>query len=361
MMMFRFSIFTILTFLYLSHLPANEFPLISTESDPDAFIQNSVNVLNGDYCESSTDLVIAGPDALVLQRFYSTKNPVTGNQVGGWRMLPERFLVMGKDPAGKSCTVGEEQLEWVSAFTGERSGGILPYCGWKSMNGTMNDPLKIDGLNDALGMVNTYAEEINGQTNHQNNLLHCKDDACLLTLGDGTQRIYQKTAQLPSLILGEELTPWMAAQVIEPQCFHLTQEILPSGNQIFFSYDAEGHLLSVEMKNRSETKVLSWIRFTYDFQAAGCQVHIETSDGKTLTYHLVLEQRRYQLKRVEGSHAIPVSYEYAASLVKKTLPEGRFIEIEYEQEKVKSLKGPDAISGKSIIVYSFSYGKDYTS
>jgi hypothetical protein len=36
---------------------------VSTESDPDAFIQNSVNVVNGYYCESATDLVITGPAA----------------------------------------------------------------------------------------------------------------------------------------------------------------------------------------------------------------------------------------------------------------------------------------------------------
>ena len=54
------------------------------------------------------------------------------------------------------------------------------------------DPLKIDILNQAVGMVNTYAEEIGGQTNHQNNQLHCKGDICELTLGDGTKRIYNR-------------------------------------------------------------------------------------------------------------------------------------------------------------------------
>jgi hypothetical protein len=46
------------------HLPLSA-NLVSTESDPDAFIQNSVNVINGDYCEAATDLVITGPDPLI--------------------------------------------------------------------------------------------------------------------------------------------------------------------------------------------------------------------------------------------------------------------------------------------------------
>lgn len=76
--------------LYLPTLSASQTQLVSTESDPDAFIQNSVNVINGDYCEATTDLVITGPDALVLQRFYSTKDAMTGRQAGGWRMFPQR-------------------------------------------------------------------------------------------------------------------------------------------------------------------------------------------------------------------------------------------------------------------------------
>jgi hypothetical protein len=168
---------------------------VSTESDPDAFIQNSVNVINGDYCESATDLVITGPDSLILQRFYSTKNPITGTQGGGWRILPERFLIVGKDPLGNPL-----------AFTGDRSGSTFPYS--KNAQDSSSKPLKIDILNNTLGMVNTYAKEINGQTNHQNNLLYLKGDTYELHLGDGTRRIYRKVDVLPTLFLGEEPRVW---------------------------------------------------------------------------------------------------------------------------------------------------------
>ena len=349
------AIFTL--YLYLPALSAGQLQLVSTESDPDAFIQNSVNVINGDYCESATDLVITGPDALVLQRFYSTKDVITGVQAGGWRMLPQRFLVVGKDASGKSCTVGKDRFEWTSAFTGERSGGILPYSGWRNTNGSTKDPLKIDVLNNAVGLVNTYAQEINGQTNHQNNLLHCKGDTCELSLGDGTKRIYQRVNDLPSQLLGEELTPIMAAQVIDPAYFLLIQEILPSGNQLFFSYDEAHHLIAIEMKNPSG-KPLSWIHFSYEFAENKSQVYITTSDNRELTYHFVAWN---QLTQVNGSHSIPVTYEYDGNfLVKKILPEGRFVEIAYQDGKVQALKGPHAQSGKAEIAHTFSYGKDYT-
>lgn len=98
-----FHIF-LLSFLsfYLHALSANQLQVVSTESDPDAYIYNSVNVINGDYCESATDLMIAGPDILLLQRFYNSKNYMTGAETGGWRILPQRFLVIGKDPSGRS-------------------------------------------------------------------------------------------------------------------------------------------------------------------------------------------------------------------------------------------------------------------
>lgn len=182
-----------------------------------------MNVISGDYCESVTDLVIEGPDALVLQRFYSTKDIITRSYKGGWRIFPQRFFVIGKDPSGKSCTIGKDRFEWTSAFIGERSGGILPYTGWRNTNGSTKDPLKIDALNNALGLVNTYAEEINWKTNHQNNQLHCKGDICELTLGDGSKCIYKRVNDLPSQFLGEELTSIMATQVIDPIYFLLIQ------------------------------------------------------------------------------------------------------------------------------------------
>lgn len=341
---------------YTSPVFSNQLQLVSTESDPDAFIQNSVNIINGDYCESATDLVIKGPDALVLQRFFSAKDAITGGQEGGWRMLPQRFLVVGKDSSEKSCTIRNERFEWTSAFTGERSGGILPYSGWRNTNGTTKDPLKIDILNNAIGLVNTYAQEINGQTNHQNNHLHCKGDTCELILGDGSKRIYQRVTSLPSKVLGEEVTPIMAAQVIDPAYFLLVQEVLPSGNRLFFSYDEDHHLVAIEMKNPSG-KPLSWVHFSYEFSENKSQIYTTTSDNKELTYQFVGNQ----LTQINGSHLIPLTYEYDDNLlVKKIMPEGHFVEIVYQDGKVQALKGPHAQSGKAEIAHAFSYGKDYT-
>jgi hypothetical protein len=223
--------------------------LVSTESDPDSFINHSYNVINGDYCEACTDLIVAGPDPLILQRYYTNEHV---GQSGGWRILPQQFLVLGKDPKNLECVVGKDRFEWSYAFTGERSGGILTYSGWKPVGGETKDPLKVDIEGECIGCVNTYSGEIDGKTTHQNSQLQCKGITCELILGDGTKRIYQKVDQTPNKLLGEELIPHLAALVTKPQYFRLAAEILPSGNRIFFSYNSEGHLAKIEIKNHSE-------------------------------------------------------------------------------------------------------------
>lgn len=344
---------------YLFPLAALASPLLSTESDPDSFIEGCVNVISGDYSECVIDLAIAGPDTLLLERFYSGKDPIKGIQLGTWRIFPERFLVIGKDPKGHSCILENECFTWDLAFIGERSGGILPYSGLRSESGSTKDPLRIDAGKYAKGMVNTYTEEISGQTNHRNNILHTKGSSSELTLGDGTRRIYHKITKPSFKILGEELIPLMKAELIDPEYFLLSQEVLPSGNSIFYSYDGDGHLISIEMKNM-KGKPISWIHFTYQWKKGGILVLIDTSDQKKLVYHFVEENNLYKLVEVEGSHLMPISYEYRGTLIKKNLPEGHFLEIDYEEGRVKTLKSPQGNGKGPEITYTFSYGNHYT-
>ncbi|MBS0623449.1 MAG: DUF687 family protein [Verrucomicrobia bacterium] len=344
--------------------------LPSTESDPDSFIAQCVNVINGDYCETALDLEIAGPDTLIFQRYYNAKNYMTGKEVGGWRIFPQTLLVTGRDPQNKECKVGQERFEWVYAFTGERSGGILSYSGWRKVSGDTKDPLKIDMLKDTIGMVNSYAGEMSGQTNHLNSRMHFKQETCELILGDGTKRIYQKVRETPAEIFGEEIALSLASKLIQPQYFRLISETLPSGNMILFSYDDKGHITSVEMKDASQKKIHSWIHLSYNFNSKVCLITVTTSDKKKLTYvfeKLALgRQPIYVLKEVKGNYGIPVSYDYAIKgsncfLTKKRLPEGRFVEIEYDDVgRVKTLKGPSSTLGKPEILYRFIYGDKYT-
>ncbi len=150
----------------------------------------------------------------------------------------------------------------------------------------------------------------------------------------------------------------------------LVSEALPSGNIIHYSYNEDGHLASVEIRNASGNNVHSWLRFTYQFHPRGCRVEISSSDEKSLTYELEKTQTNgktyFALKSVQGTHSLPISYNYTTSgnhylLTQKILPEGRFLEIDYDnQARVKTLKSPGVQSGTSTLLYSFSYGDTFT-
>lgn len=354
--------------IYANHSAAL---LTSTEADPDSFIDHCVNVIKGDYCESATDLVIVGPDTLLLQRYYSSKNYFTGEHAGGWRIFPQRFLVLGIEASKTSDSFDEKNLERILAFSGERSGGILTYSGKRPRGERIKESLKIDLLTDAIGMVNTYSKDINGQTNHKNNQLNYKDESCEIILGDGSRRIYKKVKMLPSLLLGEELVPYLASQVLNPEYFNLVQETLPSGNHLFFAYDSEGHLSSVEMKNASLNQQLSWIHFTYEPIEQGYVVKIFTSDERTLEYYFTAfdisgDTKAYELTGVKGSHQIPCNYQYRIQdelcfVVKKTISEKQFLEIDYDSYgRVSLLCEPHPHTGISTKKYSFFYNEGYT-
>lgn len=334
--------------------------LVTTESDPDAFVQECVNVINGDYCESGTDLVIEGPDPLILQRFYSSKNYLTGKESGGWRFLTQRFLIVGQDFTKETSKIGNETCTKFYAFTGERTGGIFAYSGWKNRAGEFKEPFKIDSEKDAIGSVNTYAKEINGKLDHQNNVLKYAANTCELIVGDGTRRIYKKVSKLPSLFMGEELTRTIAEQVLNAEFFILIEERLPSGNRIFYSYNSDRRLIAVELKNKEKTKVLSWINLKYEIEKKNAVVNVSTSDEKTLTYKFDNKNDIYQLVDVKGSHLKHINYRYEKNSLKKSIKNGLFLLVEYQDGKVHCLKTPHHMNGEATISRQFEYGLNYT-
>jgi len=346
----------------LAHQPFDT-PL-SEDSDRQGWIEQCVNVIHGDYSESVIDLIVAGPEPLILQRHYHATRGVIG-----WSIFPQQFLVIGKDPQGRSMRSDHQELAWSYAFAGEKSGGVLTYSGWRTAEGLSPEGMKIDMIQGA-GLVNTYAKEISGHTNHQNHLLYCGNDSSQIVLGDGTLRRYEKAPPLPlptsgQRVLEEEMIPLLAAKIVEPEYWRLKSERLPSGHVVLFSYDGQGHLASIEMKNATQTKTLSWIHITYQFSNAHGEVKFETSDEKGVEYDFRLERsgddNTCLLTHVRGRHLIPCTYEYekrgsSCQLVKRIFPGGRERVIEYDSNgKVSVLKESDPDSGRAEPLNIFHY------
>ena len=322
----------------------SEIYLGSREGDPASIVEN-VSTIHGDYTEVEVDLAVPAPDSLILSRFYSSKDVLQTATLGGWRFNPHCFLTMQKDPREKNYTTAEGKFECMYVYVGNPDGSILTYIGWKNTSTQKRVLFKIDAESETIGLANTAKGNISSWTNPKNNELYFnpQTNSFELVLCSGGKRIYVKH---PSIDL-----------------YLLSYEVLPSGNKIFYEFNEQGQLAVIKEMNNAEKKVLGWIKIQYDNS-----IHIETSDGKTVDYHFQQNSGVPLLTEVDRSDKSSLHYQYQlvdnhALLLRKELPEGRFVQIDYYTDKaskykVKSVTTPAGLSGTTST--QFAYENDYT-
>ncbi len=349
--MIRCLIGLVLSLFVVQTAIANESPLSSIylgsrEGDPASIVEN-VSTIHGDYTEIEVDLTVSSPDSLVLSRFYSSRDTFQTASFGGWRFNPHCFLSVQKDPKGKSYTNAEGKFERTYVYVGNPDGTILTYVGWQNTTSPSKKTLfRIDPEQQSAGIANTAKGRISCWTNLKNNELYfdSQTNSFELLLCSEGKRFYSKHHLL--------------------DIYFITQEILPSGNKVFYEFDEKGKLSFIKETNASEQKVLAWIKIEY-----GNGIHMETSDGKTADYQFQQDSSGVMLlSEVIRSDKPNLAYQYQvvgdqALLTRKTLPEGRFVKIDYfadkgQKNKVRSVTNP-AKAGEMAVML-FSYGDDYT-
>jgi len=167
------------------HLQASLIPgscLVSTESDPDSFIQHCYNAINGDYCEASIDLAISAPDTLLLQRYYSNRLPLAG-----WLLFPQAFSCWARTLKAKNA-LSAGIIVPGPMLSRESAPAQSSHIRMENINGETKVPLKIVLEKEGIGMVNTYAGEMSGRIIIKTTGLYLRENSCELTLGDGTRR-----------------------------------------------------------------------------------------------------------------------------------------------------------------------------
>ena len=256
------------------------------EGDPASLVEN-VSTIHGDYSECEIDLIVPGPDPLALSRYYSSKDNLSVATLGGWRFYPQCFLTVQKDPKGKTYTTAEGKFERTYIYAGTPEGSTLTYVGWPN-TAEATSLLKVDVEERLPGVTNSARGAINAWTNLKNNELYFnqQSNSFELVLNSGGRRFYIKH---PSLNL-----------------YTLEQEILPSGNKIFYEYDDLCRPTLIKMMNNPEAKVLSWIRIQYNRG-----IHIDSSDGQTVDYQLEQDSSgRELLTKVIRSNKPSIQYQY---------------------------------------------------
>ncbi|MCB1080879.1 MAG: RHS repeat protein, partial [Chlamydiia bacterium] len=257
----------------ISHLFLdNPYELVDFGSHPSAVVGGCVNVVSGDYVVNQEDLVIRGHEPIPIQRRYFMRDD--GDYYGGWNCgfnhlkatVTNRYHLQLPEKIGV-------KLEY-SINSKEARERILKN---KKAYFTLQDP---EGAitNSALG-------ELSARNNPTNNVVYYKagDQKEILVKGpDGSTRHYRTFSSMAEILLslpGQDV--WIY--------YYLRREVFPNGNVMVYSWEEHGKqriLSKVETKDRGGN-LLAWAKFTHD--PSDCKrlkwTHIETSDGRTLTYY----------------------------------------------------------------------------
>jgi RHS repeat-associated protein len=313
---------------------------LALEGDPASFVKN-VSVIHGSYVEAETDATIQGPDTLAITRFYNSQNKLNETNLGGWSLFPHCYLFVKKDPQGAEYTTAEGKYEFTFIYAATERGDSLCYFAWHNTTNPKTRTFFEFDIENCRGLANNARGDINAWTNQKNNKLNYFSETQEVELlpSCGGKRTYVRTSN--------------------EGCFRLKQEVLPSGNKIFYNYDKENRPIFIEIKNSTEKKTISWIKLTYENG-----VEITTSDLRIITYHFTKNNAGDNLlSEVVRSGKPPVKYQYeirgkSALLTKKDLPEGRFIIIDYEKEtnRVHSVSQPLEVD--QILCTTFNYSVD---
>lgn len=107
---------------------------------------------------------------------------------------------------------------------------------------------------------------------------------------DGSRRYYQRIDRLPSSLYGEALLNAVKDKGVNPCYFRLVNERLAHGNEMAYSYDIDGNVSLIEIKEPILNATLSWMGFSYgeegvitvinsDKQEAKCQLSLLNLDS----------------------------------------------------------------------------------
>jgi len=334
-------------------------PIADVEGEPSSYFMGTVNMITGNYCDSELDLVVPGPEPLVVSRNYSSSSGGSYSPFLGWE-LNHQFWVLGGYNDYKNHT------RTFCVLMTEPSGARILYDamfihGHKGNLQVMMHPDR------ARGLTNCGSYEISGRTN----LLNTKIDftkgkkEAYAKLGSGECRHY----------LADRSRNYYEG---EPRKYALADLHLPNGHEISYSYNATPRIRAISTYNAGRAALFNSIHFAYpseDVYRRTPFFDISTSNGKKAHYTLGVDTIRIEqsffyyhyLKSVTRSDNPPVNYQYwkdyyqTRHICRKEYPDGRYLAINYLGTKdqkcahVASIQAPVGTTNDPVTVGQFSY------
>lgn len=333
-------------------------PTADIDGGVSSMIAGCVNAITGDYMEMETDLVVAGPEPLVFQRFYSSADYTTRSLYCGWRHNHDGVLLLHKK--------------------GKKNHSFADYrenCGRCARYTYDTDyTLKLDLEHSGKGFTNCGAGLISARTNPLNTEIHFDYDSRDSTIftSDSTLQYFHRHKDGGNY------------------CFESQHKL--NGIKTFYGHSV-GHNYLSEIKMESAAGQFSWLKLIDHPRNEDENLKVEAvgSDGNTVTYTLekllsgdeeFLIGDRYYITEVERSQGPKQSYRYANKwnifgkhITRKSNPEGRFREIEYyvpeenvidgqqlflkrndfRVNRVRALKAPVGPNSEKVVTHQFLY------
>ncbi|MBM3191394.1 MAG: RHS repeat protein, partial [Chlamydiae bacterium] len=236
--------------------------LESSSSEPCLTIKSCMDPISGSFFLSSTDLVVPGYEPIVIQRSYSSD--AQEGREARFSLLSHAYLHFEIDPISKS---GRPFL----IIASEPAGGTLHYKNHVANKGKDSYQYFPKLGKATQGLTNIGHGVITSQNNISLNRIVYDPSISLyvLTIGDGTQRFYQKNNN---------------------GFAHLVKERKPNGNWVFYKYTVTYALSEIQTTNPSATKVYSTVRFEYEnlnpYNSKTFAILTDTQKYLHYSYHL---------------------------------------------------------------------------
>ncbi len=315
--------------------------------EPNAIIYGSVNVITGDYFDFSTDLELPGSDPLVLSRFYCSTDNETKIPFRAWKFNHDIAAFESPDNA---LTLGDSygaKIPFNSKSWADPSFGDDKYDA--NFTGVVNSAILKRRL------TNT-AHEMSGRFHVKNKTVQysAKDRKLIAKDGGGIEYYFSNVGS-------EKKAP-------------IRQLLKPNRNQLNYDYDKKDNLTLVRALNCIGTP-FGQFEFKNSFPSKNKELavlNVHGSNQINATYEFKrLKSKKWVLTKVQSTQAIPTTYQYDAHgrLVRRSMPDGRCIDIEYFAKldkapllalrllsnRVKTLKAPVGNDDKLIPIYRFEY------
>lgn len=326
----------------------NELPLSNTDGGSLTIVNNCVNVISGDYMETSCDLVLKGAETLTFERFYSSS--CTGNAFHGWRhnhnsslnitynfeaYNPEQKLEPGETPDGTNTTM--------DVYYSSKEGRTACYHG--SCLGERNY------LSYSYGDMRGFTNIGNGIISARNQLKNSyiiNETAFVLNGENGSKSYFEIFSK--------------GQRESNKRCYgRLFKDKKSSGNTIHYEYKNEmtNQIKAMDSKASVLYSSLKFKKNSKSELANNLSFDLHAHDGRKVTYNLKKNNKgsefdpQYLIKQVIRPNAPYEKYEYrqlehpdklnhkdSVKISKKRRPCNRFLGIEYHEYGTKNKKLP---------------------